>query len=193
MKKLLKAGCQPYFQMLEKWLCEGDLDDPFQEFMVCQDPVSVCLNPGIQTECHPYPTLLRFAQYNKQFPCSKNFPYCGSSFTLNGEATGVHLLWYYFHNKPEATCELVCQSLQWQWPDSVCISAQAVGRDAVTSDNHSGFWHQRYTLRHSASSSDSGKQNRAPDAEGRMQYTPVFLENLKATILTTGGPSLPHE
>ena len=40
MKKLLKAGCQPYFQMLEKWLCEGDLDDPFQEFMVCQDTVS---------------------------------------------------------------------------------------------------------------------------------------------------------
>ena len=43
MKKLLKAGCQPYFQMLEKWLCEGDLDDPFQEFMVCQDTVSAGL------------------------------------------------------------------------------------------------------------------------------------------------------
>jgi gamma-tubulin complex component 2 len=40
VKKLLKAGCQPYFAMLEKWLCEGDLDDPFHEFMICQDPVS---------------------------------------------------------------------------------------------------------------------------------------------------------
>ena len=40
MKKLLKAGCQPYFQMLEKWLAEGILDDPFQEFMVCCDMVS---------------------------------------------------------------------------------------------------------------------------------------------------------
>lgn len=45
MKKLLKAGCQPYFQMLEKWLCEGDLDDPFQEFMVCQDSVCCWLTP----------------------------------------------------------------------------------------------------------------------------------------------------
>ena len=40
MKKLLRAGCQPYFQMLEKWLAEGSLDDPFQEFMVCCDMVS---------------------------------------------------------------------------------------------------------------------------------------------------------
>ncbi len=40
MKKLLTAGCQPYFAMLEKWLREGDLDDPFHEFMVCQDVVS---------------------------------------------------------------------------------------------------------------------------------------------------------
>ena len=42
MKKLLKAGCEPYFQMLEKWLAEGSLDDPFQEFMVCCDVVSCC-------------------------------------------------------------------------------------------------------------------------------------------------------
>ena len=88
---------------------------------------------------------------------------------------------------------MVCQSLEWRKPDLVCICTQAVGRDAVTPDNHSGFWHQRYTLRSSAGSSDFGKQNRAPDAEGAMQYTPVFLEKLKATILTTGGPSLPHE
>ena len=37
---MLRAGCQPYFQMLEKWLAEGSLDDPFQEFMVCCDMVS---------------------------------------------------------------------------------------------------------------------------------------------------------
>ena len=42
VKKLLRAGCQPYFRMLEKWLAEGLLDDPFQEFMVCCDMVSAC-------------------------------------------------------------------------------------------------------------------------------------------------------
>ena len=53
VKKLLKAGCQPYFQMLEKWLCEGDLDDPFQEFMVCQDSVSCWLAPSAITPTSP--------------------------------------------------------------------------------------------------------------------------------------------
>lgn len=31
---LWKAGCQPYTEMLERWLYEGILDDPFNEFMV---------------------------------------------------------------------------------------------------------------------------------------------------------------
>lgn len=52
VKKLLKAGCQPYFQMLEKWLCEGDLDDPFQEFMICQDSVSAGI-PHVPSQEHP--------------------------------------------------------------------------------------------------------------------------------------------
>eukprot|EP00873_Tetraselmis_striata_P043027 jgi/Tetstr1/463291/TSEL_008215.t1 len=34
MLKLLCAGAEPYMRMLERWLCEGRLDDPFGEFMV---------------------------------------------------------------------------------------------------------------------------------------------------------------
>ena len=61
---------------------------------------------------------------------------------------------------------------------------QAIGRDAVTPDNHSGFWHQRYTLRRAVG---SGKQdNAAPGAEGPTQDTPVFLRSLQGAILTTG-------
>ena len=62
---------------------------------------------------------------------------------------------------------------------------QAVGRDAVTPDNHSGFWHQRYTLRGAA---NSGTQSVLPGGEPGVKYHPVFLENLKDTILTTGVP-----
>ena len=68
MKKLLKAGCQPYFQMLEKWLCEGDLDDPFQEFMVCQDSVSCWLTTPIPPGLLRTPSLFhRF--HNKASIC----------------------------------------------------------------------------------------------------------------------------
>ncbi|BDA43053.1 Gamma-tubulin complex component 2 [Coccomyxa sp. Obi] len=34
LSKLLQAGAAPYFKMLERWLCEGVLDDPYSEFMV---------------------------------------------------------------------------------------------------------------------------------------------------------------
>lgn len=37
--KLLQAGAAPYFKMLERWLCEGVLDDPFSEFMVEENTV----------------------------------------------------------------------------------------------------------------------------------------------------------
>lgn len=37
LQKLLEAGCVPYFQVLEKWLCEGILNDPFSEFMIEED------------------------------------------------------------------------------------------------------------------------------------------------------------
>ena len=64
------------------------------------------------------------------------------------------------------------------------VYMQAIGRDAVTPDNHSGFWHQRYTLRLVVG---SGKQdNAAPGAEGSIQDTPVFLQSLQGAILTTG-------
>jgi gamma-tubulin complex component 2 len=32
--RLLEAAAQPYFGILEKWLCRGELDDPYHEFMV---------------------------------------------------------------------------------------------------------------------------------------------------------------
>ncbi|KAK9817974.1 hypothetical protein WJX72_005158 [[Myrmecia] bisecta] len=32
--KLLQAACCPYFRSLERWLCEGVVDDPYSEFMV---------------------------------------------------------------------------------------------------------------------------------------------------------------
>lgn len=38
--KLLQAGAAPYFKMLERWLCEGVLDDPYFEFMVEENTVT---------------------------------------------------------------------------------------------------------------------------------------------------------
>jgi gamma-tubulin complex component 2 len=32
--RLLEAAAEPYFGILEKWLCRGELDDPYHEFMV---------------------------------------------------------------------------------------------------------------------------------------------------------------
>lgn len=38
LRKLLVSACIPYFKILEKWLCEGVLDDPYDEFMICENP-----------------------------------------------------------------------------------------------------------------------------------------------------------
>ena len=38
--RLLRAAAEPYFSMLERWLCEGTVDDPYAEFMVQEDAVS---------------------------------------------------------------------------------------------------------------------------------------------------------
>eukprot|EP00887_Chlorella_sp_A99_P000883 scaffold5.g883.t1 len=35
--RLLRAAAEPYFAMLERWLAEGQLDDPYAEFMVQED------------------------------------------------------------------------------------------------------------------------------------------------------------
>ena len=32
--KLLEAAAEPYFRMLELWLTQGELDDPYKEFMI---------------------------------------------------------------------------------------------------------------------------------------------------------------
>ncbi|DBA91460.1 hypothetical protein WJX77_003506 [Trebouxia sp. C0004] len=34
LQKLLHAACTPYFRMLERWLCEGIVHDPYEEFMI---------------------------------------------------------------------------------------------------------------------------------------------------------------
>lgn len=36
--RLLRAAAEPYFAMLERWLCEGLVDDPYSEFMIREDP-----------------------------------------------------------------------------------------------------------------------------------------------------------
>lgn len=36
LQRLLSAACTPYFEMLEKWLCEGIVDDPYEEFMISE-------------------------------------------------------------------------------------------------------------------------------------------------------------
>ena len=35
--RLLRAAAEPYFQMLEQWICNGKVDDPWNEFMVIED------------------------------------------------------------------------------------------------------------------------------------------------------------
>ncbi|PSC76155.1 Gamma-tubulin complex component 2 [Micractinium conductrix] len=35
--RLLRAAAEPYFSMLERWLCSGEVDDPYGEFMVQED------------------------------------------------------------------------------------------------------------------------------------------------------------
>ncbi|KAL3137516.1 hypothetical protein ABBQ38_004802 [Trebouxia sp. C0009 RCD-2024] len=34
LQKLLHAACAPYFRVLERWLCEGVVSDPYGEFMI---------------------------------------------------------------------------------------------------------------------------------------------------------------
>ncbi|GMH33486.1 hypothetical protein BSKO_01320 [Bryopsis sp. KO-2023] len=38
LRKLLEAASIPYFEIMEKWLCEGVLDDPYDEFIVQENP-----------------------------------------------------------------------------------------------------------------------------------------------------------
>lgn len=40
--RLLRAAAEPYFAMLARWLGEGEVDDPYGEFMVQEDAVSIC-------------------------------------------------------------------------------------------------------------------------------------------------------
>lgn len=38
--RLLRAAAEPYFAMLQRWLAEGAVDDPYAEFMVQESAVS---------------------------------------------------------------------------------------------------------------------------------------------------------
>lgn len=40
MLLLLQAASAPYFRMLQLWLTQGTLDDPYREFMVQENKVS---------------------------------------------------------------------------------------------------------------------------------------------------------
>lgn len=52
LERLLRAGCVPYFAALERWLCEGVLDDPFAEFMVQEDPARPRMDAQRQKRIH---------------------------------------------------------------------------------------------------------------------------------------------
>ena len=36
-QRLLKAAAEPYFAVLERWICDGEVDDPYGEFLVRED------------------------------------------------------------------------------------------------------------------------------------------------------------
>ena len=44
--RLLRAAAEPYFSLLERWLVEGAVDDPYAEFMVQEDVVSMSPSEG---------------------------------------------------------------------------------------------------------------------------------------------------
>lgn len=37
MQQLLQDAARPYFTMLQRWMCEGLVEDPYGEFMVQED------------------------------------------------------------------------------------------------------------------------------------------------------------
>lgn len=41
VQQLLKEAARPYFDMLQRWMCQGVVDDPYAEFMVQEDKVCV--------------------------------------------------------------------------------------------------------------------------------------------------------
>ena len=43
VQRLLRSASRPYFEMLECWLCQGVLSDPYAEFMVEEDKVHASL------------------------------------------------------------------------------------------------------------------------------------------------------
>lgn len=99
----------------------------------------------------------------------------------------------------------------WQvsiWAHQACSDncdnftpTQEIKRDSINAKGQSAFWHNRYTLRRAA---QSGAVARAPPTEVSSGYggmsklgegtpsdaldVPTFLNSLKDTILTTGGP-----
>jgi hypothetical protein len=52
VQNLLEKTSEPYFSMLELWLCQGLLNDPYSEFMVEEDKVHLPQTP-CPMSCHP--------------------------------------------------------------------------------------------------------------------------------------------
>ena len=51
LREVLAAATAPYFSMLEAWLWQGRIVDPFQEFMVQQQVRAQAASSGMQTTC----------------------------------------------------------------------------------------------------------------------------------------------
>lgn len=82
LKKLLEAAALPYFQILEKWLCEGIIVDPYHEFMIEEDPT-------IQVKATT--SDLQSAYWQKRYRIRKTF------LSLNGEIVTVHCIPSFLH------------------------------------------------------------------------------------------------
>lgn len=54
LQRLLATSSKPYFEMLEAWLCEGVLNDPYAEFMIREDKVNLL-----------YRSILRFCAWQE--------------------------------------------------------------------------------------------------------------------------------
>lgn len=82
LRKLLEAAAVPYFEILERWLCEGVIQDPYSEFMIEEDP-------HVQTTMTT--AELQSAYWQTRYRIRKTF------LSLNGEIISVHCVPSFLH------------------------------------------------------------------------------------------------
>jgi gamma-tubulin complex component 2 len=41
MEKILETTCKPYFEMIEKWIFQGIIQDPYDEFLIVQNDFQI--------------------------------------------------------------------------------------------------------------------------------------------------------